>query len=117
MSFIDDRHCHYSFVQCQIATQKSRTSWERVDMNDGWDGRRNSKLILWLARYRALETIAERKGDHLLRDAGLSREEARAGLTLPAIAEALLQQGQPQKGGPQSARLFHPRTGRMKLRS
>ena len=86
-------------------------------MNDGCDGRRILKLILWLARYRALETIAERKGDHLLRDVGLSREEARDSLRLPAIAKALLRQKEPRKEGRQSARLFHPRTGRIKLRS
>jgi hypothetical protein len=76
-----------------------------------------SDLYLWLARYRALETIAERKGDHLLRDVALSREDARAGLMLPAIAEALLQQKEPRTEKRQPIRLFQPRTGRIKLRS
>lgn len=37
---------------------------------------RLSKFRLWLAGYYELEVIASRDNDHLLRDAGLSRQEA-----------------------------------------
>jgi hypothetical protein len=41
---------------------------------------RFARLRLWFAIYRALDIIANRRGDHLLQDAGLSREEARGRL-------------------------------------
>lgn len=49
-----------------------------------------SRLRLWLAGYSALELIAARDNDHLLRDAGLSRDEARDSLRSLRIVGILL---------------------------
>ena len=39
-----------------------------------------SRFGLWLAGYYELETISARSSDHLMRDAGLTREQARGDL-------------------------------------
>lgn len=47
---------------------------------DGRPASRLSRFRLWLAGYYELEVIGDRDNDHLLRDVGLTREEARDAL-------------------------------------
>ena len=49
-----------------------------------------SRLRQWSAAYGALELIAGRDNEHLLRDAGLSRDEARDSLRPWRIIGSLL---------------------------
>jgi hypothetical protein len=86
----------------------------------GQDPKRNSTfsdIFLWLARYRALEVVAARKGDHLLSDVGMSRDQALTGLGWPAIVSELLRRDERRKVGQRAVSQPQPSTERMKLGS
>jgi hypothetical protein len=99
MRFSNGRHCSYSFVRCQSVAHTGLSKLGERHLGKGENGddgngerrlSRFSKVRLWLAGYSALEVVADRDNDHLLRDAGLSRDEAQDSLRAWRIVGLLL---------------------------
>lgn len=87
-------------------------------MCDAGKGQERVQLRFDLIRYRSLQLVAERPNDHLLQDAGLSREEAHDLLKpRPILSWLFAPRDLWRSLGNLAFYRSQPRTGRMKLRS